>query len=411
MQLSRRNTMKDRHLPSVSNHPWALTRILLAAVLLGAPASSLAAQGLGGTDSARGALALMVSNQNRCLGLANRYLSRIKRNYSSNLARAEAGVEYTESSEAHREIVAVSGSLRLTSRLLGEGGGSVEPDVEASLYGMFRSQERLFGLITHPGGWQTPEGFEEAVAEERFAFSEAEAEASAALPMSSQERHEILQRYQSMLNRNSRTFEERHYDPLVREKSPQEQVKEKAAYEDWLAEQERLEAEHVRKLQEQQEAKDQRDSSGAAAPRPSVGLKVLPPEAAAPPPPPPPAVPRADLGAMKSWHSRYSSKVYPVKMAISQYLQVRNDGTPVMIGRSCTKMSQAVRSLLADATALRSPDAIVRNALETAMNEFQKGADLCRAQPESEQVQSHISAAEKALATAAAVLSHYQLTL
>ena len=237
-------------------------------------------------------------------------------------------------------------------------------------------------------------------------FARAEGELSAHLTLTPAEKRQIAAQYEPQLYQvgdrlplgSVRAEDLAASRPVVPPMDPEEYRQKKEEYEEWLLDQERQAQERVRREQERRSRVEERKGPGEM---PKVGL--APPKPPPPPTSPPPPTPQE---RMEAWHRYYQGRVFPVKLALRQYVEA-GDRVHV-VRRACAKLSQTAAKFLADEKAIAAPDPAVGEALKAAIGEFKQGSDGCLVSDPTDAKQ-YIVAGERALAKATKALAPYSL--
>ncbi|HEY0512235.1 MAG TPA: hypothetical protein VGH73_10040 [Thermoanaerobaculia bacterium] len=111
---------------------------------------------------------------------------------------------------------------------------------------------------------------------------------------------------------------------------------------------------------------------------------------------------------MQTWYATYTARIAPVRTALAGYLSVRKGGTNEEIQPACQELLNATSALLADRTALASPDPAAAGALKKAYSSLRDCAQSCSTAQNAEAIY-HLADFENGIRAAAAALQPYSI--
>lgn len=374
--------------------------------LLGAAMSTGAVEPESPSETARDAVGILVDNQDRCLKLSYGRLDILEADYGADKQTAETRhyLEYQ-----NLATVRVAGKALNLARLLArdlEGRG--RDAASGSISRMLGSQEDLCSWATDPYSWDDASIYRERIREQIDQFADARSSLPSNLRLSSAERREVVRKYRQELfgtggilseDEISRAMDE---DGSLRPEdsiSDEEYQRKKKEYDEWLAEQERLEAARLRRYAERRQAMQKRLQQGPRE-MPKLELK-LPGEQ---------NQPTADPEAMAAWHGDYSSKIAPFKQSLSAYLKVRAPTRTLFMFNACLELARAAGKVLEDPKALAAPDPQAGKSLREAVGHFKVAADAC-VNNRLKTTRDSIAAGERSLREVMKALKPYGLGL
>jgi len=353
-------------------------------------------------------LVLVIENQERCLDIAYGAIANFQSQSSAYNAHANV-VQYL-TREARPEIEISERTMKVINRLLPEAQAGLSSDIANPLMDMYHEMERLCNNAKQAGNALL---LDPLITEEIRAFSSAKARIAEYIRINKAEQRQILMAYGSEIYGSravvARSGDGGDSDDILSGDntiSAAERERKQEAWADYLAEQKRIEQEKKKRKAARQAAMEQRRQEQSRDTGPMVGLnptgEAKKQELQAS------SVDRTLVDNMIAWHRVYAAKVVPVKQALGRYYQL----DPQLRGpreiRACQKLVQVIETLMADRTALSSPDPEVTQALKTAFTQFhQAGAACINGQAEARA--SSMTAGEKALSTAAVALRPYGL--
>lgn len=364
-------------------------------------------------EAARDAVGLLEDNQDRCLKLSYGKLDILEEDYGSTARNVEID-HYLR--DQNRTSVRVAGQAvkivrRLNKRL--EGGG--HPGLSKAVGGMLRSQADLCEWATGSHSWSSASVYREQIREEVARFAQAQSRLPGAFQLTESQRREVVQKYRRELygargdlsdDAIASAMEEDRDLPSERPISAEEYERKKREYGEWLAEQERREAEKVRQQAQRRAAIEARKKQ---APRemPKVELKVpdkVPEEQKAAP------RPAAEPEAMALWHGEYSARIVPFKRSLSEYLKAQSPSRNLLMTRACQDLSRRAKDVLEDPVALEAPDQLVGKVLRDALTHFKYASDSCLSD-RLQKAREHVAKGERSLGRAMQALKPYGLGL
>ena len=344
-----------------------LLAALFSFALLAAPAEAQSPSVV-----ARDAVGILVDNQDRCLELSYGRLDILQADYTRD-EQTEEMQHYLEAQNGTNVRVARN-ALGVARRLTRDAGRGGEDPVKRSLADMLGSQEDLCEWATSAHSLNDAEVYRRQIREQGDQFAQAQAALPMDLQLTRSQRREVVQKYRDQLYGGRDGFADGATsgvasDPISGFDGPiseQEYQRKKKAYDEWLAEQERREAEMVRRQAERRAAMQERLSQ---QPREMPKLELN--------------VPREseqaviDPQAMAAWHGEYATRIAPFKRSLSGFLKSRSTSRTLIMFNACLDLARGAQGVLEDPKALESPDPQVGQSLKRAVGFFKQAADAC----------------------------------
>ncbi len=404
--------MKHHESPSTSQgittmrsslHP-SISRFLplCTALLVGLTSAAVAQPGDPSQDQiqkAKDAYALLNNNQTRCLNLASRRLEAI--------SQGPQAVERFAQDASAGELAVAFRSLRITHGLI----STAAPSMPLAGKNLNEMQDSQVEVCTQSGSgsesFLTKVSFEYKVEEQNNKFNAAERKLSRIIPLSAAEMQEILGRYQDQLygfGTNTRGLgSATGGDPIAdRQISADEYAKKKEAYDDWRAEQERIEKLKLQREQERRDYLEEQQRQGIAQPAPKIDVKDEAKFRLK-------YQPQADQQQMVQWQTNFKAKLTPFRTALTDYLKLKH-GTRKLLKDACWKFSEESRKLLEDPSVTQAPDPRMGPKVKAALGHFQKAGVAClRTSPDA--AKPHMRRGEAGLGDIAELLRAYRLGL
>lgn len=390
-----------------SPKPWHLIVFLTATGL----DSSTLAQDLTPPpeDPVKEVVGLLMDNQDRCLKLAYNKLDLLERQ-ETDASSSREGARGFEGENRTRIMVARNAE-NLTHDLASNSLSGATPAERSAVTGMISAQDKLCDWATGNLRQSSSHGASDYIREMNADFEQAYSSLPMNLQLSSSERLAVVRKYRNQLyssgGASSNEAIERAMaadrDALAGPRiSGEEYQRKKQAYDDWLAEQKRQEAEKVRLMAQRRTEQQQRRQQ---QPREMPKLKLNKPKEV--------AGTDSRTGniapdAMAKWHTEYTTKIGPVKEALSKFLAARSPSRTVIMNQACQDLALATRKILEDPTALKAPDAGVTGTLRAAFTSFKQASDACTSD-RLKATREHVAAGERALGQAMQALQPYGL--
>ena len=359
-------------------------------------------------SGAKDCVALLLDNQPRCSKVAGGQTELLEARYSSDQRAAE--IDHYLAVEARVDVQAARNTIDVVHQLsAGLYSGGSDAAIE-SVNEMLGAQESLCDLATQPAHWQTATEYRQLIHEQASRFQTALRSLPREAQPSVEERQQAVRKYRGQIFADwgdspvASSGGERSPLPPPRAAPPpisaSEYARKKEAYDEWLAEQERRQAE-VR-LREAAQREKQRQRLANREPRELPKLKLNVPVET--------EEPLAGMEEMTAWHEAYAAQVVPVKTALARYLEVQGPSRTEIMLRACRDLSRTISDLLEGETISGSPDRKVATDLDKAFNELKLSSDAC-IRSRLKVSRDHLAAGQRALGEAAAALGRYSLGL
>ncbi len=357
---------------------WLLVGLLASfTTLLAAFVPTVQAESQSRTENARDAVGLLEDNQERCLRLAHGKLDILETDFRGN-ERTDEIEHYLR--EQNRTSVRVSKkSLEISHGLIRRLQTRGKDSMTSSLWSMFGGQNDLCDWASSTRLWSTASIYREQIRSTEERFGNAKSSLPPEFHLGSEEIRAVVQKYRDQLYGTSGDVSDESIARAMEEDrsllsdqpiSTEEYQRKQKEYAEWLAEQERREAEKAR-LQAQRRAALQERQKQAPQDMPKVELKTPAAEA-------PDKGTNADPEAMAQWHSEYSTRIVPFKKSLGAYLKVPNPTSrTLMMGNACRDLARTAQGVLKDPVVLEAPDLIVGKLLHNAMTLFKQASDSC----------------------------------
>lgn len=315
-------------------------------------------------EAAKDAFVLLSANQERVLGLGY-----------DGLAANDDEVDIEQSTVRRAEVEKARRSVDITSELVARTGHGT---TSGFLREMQLTQNMLVGMIEGSGS-TTAGGM--TASDLVLRFGVAERELGSLIPVSWTERSAILEKYRSLLTDEGSleamglpqgapdAFE------MDRPEMTYEEYQEKQGrYQEWLAEQQRVQDRRrqaeTEKRRRQAERRQRQESAGSAE-TPKVGIR----EGAGPRPEAPKPDP-AMAKAMQQWQIGWSRKSQPLKKSLKSFLALDLERRNQALIRTCQDLFKVSAQLAVDPV-LEVPDPQVASALKEALGALEAAADHC----------------------------------
>lgn len=324
------------------------------------------------SENARDAVGILVDNQDRCLKLSYGRLDILDAEYGAERQTAETKhyLDYQNLTLVRVSRRALNLARRLAKALEGHG----QDAASKSIGRMLGSQEDLCSWATDAYSWDDAALYRERIRETIDQFGDARSSLPSNLRLSSAERREVVRKYRQELYGPGGIFTEEDISEAMGEEglgpegeiSDKEYQRKKKVYDEWLAEQERLEAARLRRHAERRQAMQKRLQQGPRE-MPKLELKLPEEQKQA----------TVDPETMAAWHGDYSSKIAPFKKSLQAYLKVRAPTRTHIMFNACLDLARVAGKVLEDPTALAAPDPQVGKSLREALNHFKVASDAC----------------------------------
>ena len=356
---------------------------------------------------ARDAVGILMDNQDRCLKLAYGKLSLLEARAST-----ESGGRETErnfEAENRTRIRVVKRAVDLAERLAFDLPATPAA-ARVAIQNMFAAQEELCEWATASSRRSSVYGADDLIRELGATFDSALRSLPPGLQLSSSERLAVVHRYRNELYGSGGSTTTGGVDRAMAEDrdhlvgppiSAKEYERKKKAYDEWLAEQQRREAEKLSR-QAQRRAEQQERLHQQPREMPKLELKAPPKERV--------AGPAASPDAMARWHQEFTARIAPVKRSLARFLQVQANTRTLIMHQACQDLSRVTQNLLEEPAALEAPDPIVSQTLRVAFTRFKQASDSC-IENRLSRTRDSIAAAERALGQAMQALKPYGLGL
>ena len=350
-------------------------------------------------QKAKDAYALLANNQTRCLNLASRRLEAI--------SQGPQAVERFAQDASAGDLAVAFRSLRITHGLISIAG----PTMPLAGKNLNEMQDSQVEICTQSGSgsesFLTKVTFEYKVQEQNNIFNSAERKLSRIIPLSAGEMQEILSRYRDQLYGFGAHAGDLGLgdggDPIANRKiSADEYAKKKEAYEDWRAEQDRIEKLKLQREQERRDYLEEQQRQGISQPAPKIDVKDEAKFRLK-------YQPQADQQQMVQWQSNFKTKLTPFRTALTEYLKLKH-GTRKLLKDACWKFSEESRKLIEDPSIVNSPDPRMGPKVKAALGHFQQAGMACvRTSPDA--ARPHMRKGEAGLGDIAELLRAYRLGL
>ncbi len=384
---------------------WILAALLIPAVLA---AGRSAGEESEPRSDARDAVAILLDNQDRCLQLSYGRLDILEAHGSDERTQE---MEHFLSRENRTEVRVARNAVGIARRLASGLGAEGTPEVSRAIQEMLDSQKSLCDRATDTHSWGDLDDYRRQIREQSTRFERALSSLPFRFQLNSAERQALVRKYRGELYAGGDDdieslvpgAVEQDRDPLAdRPISDEEYQRKKEAYDEWLLEQQRRDAERIRQQAKRREEVRERRRNGPRE-MPKLEYKVpREPEA------PEPAAVSPD--AMARWHADYSTKIAPFKKSLSSFLKVQGASLTLIMEQACQDLARVAGGVLEDPAALEAPDAAVSEALRAAVTQFKQASSFCIA-GRLQRTRVFVAAGEQDLVRAMNALKSYGLGL
>lgn len=367
-------------------------------------------------NAAKAAIALLLDNKRRCLGIARYRISQWDTLSARNLSEEEEAYNALREARAWlRPEQAVADETRLlVQQLLAEVETESAGAIAAAVEEMWRSNSQLCREAMEEG--YNARHLEERVADANFTFSQATRRIEGLVPITSQEARLQLSQFadalQAVRQRSTEDTELRaeasdqiYLDPVAnRPISADEYARKKREWDALQKSKARRKREIDRRQAERRAELEKRQLDEDSPAVRTVGKIQVDEDVLAGR-----QQSKEDfeqMQRMRSWHEDYVVKASNTKRALSVYLKAR--GNAAKLPTACRTLAQRCEALLADQAFFGSADPVVNQALWTAFSNFRDLGKRCAA-GDSERAAALLAAGEAALGEAADALKRYGL--